>query len=48
MSDVAIDPASPESGRLDRCDPPLQGLGASGTPRDMSQSARGAAVTFSE
>jgi hypothetical protein len=38
MSDVAIDPASPEPGCLDGCNPPLQGLWASGTPRDMSQS----------
>jgi hypothetical protein len=41
MPDVAIDPASPEPGRLDGCDPPLQGLWASGTPRDMPQSGAG-------
>ena len=38
MSDVVIDPASPESGRLDGCDPPLQSLRATGAPRDMAQS----------
>ena len=38
MPGVTLDPASPESGRLDGRASSLQGLWASGTPRDMPQS----------